>query len=313
MTKKNFTFEPASFVPFKDKEVLERVRTLTGEDYLKHENPEFKINIVPDDLLNTIMLTDMLATIIEAKEEGRNAVMIIPNPSPNYKELAWMINKLRIDCKHVITFNMDEWADENGNIADESYRQSFIYSTKKYLLNNIDPELRMPEENIIYPTNENIDRYSDMIEEAGGADVCYSGPGWSGHLGFIDPDVPEFATDSVEEFMEMGARIATLHPLTIAQNSLHGCFGASGDIANVPPKSATIGPKDVANAKRRIEMHSITTAGTFVAWQRMISRLVLHGPVTPQVPSSILQLTGADVYVTETIAAPVEPDSEFQY
>ena len=101
--------------------------------------------------------------------------------------------------------------------------------------------------------------------------------------------------------------------MTIAQNSLHGCFGASGDLAAVPPKAATIGPKDVLAAKRRFEIHSLTTAGTFVTWQRMISRLVLHGPVTPKVPSSILQLVPTDVYVSETLAAPIEPDWIFQY
>ena len=28
----------------------------------------------------------------------------------------------------------------------------------------------------------------------------------------------------------MGPRVCTLSPFTIAQNSLHGCFGASGDL-----------------------------------------------------------------------------------
>lgn len=307
-----FSFKPADFVPFKDQDVLDRVRSLTGDEYLNHPNPNFKINIVADDMLNTIMVTDMLATIIEAKREGRNAVMIIPNPSPSYQHLAHMINRLRIDCKHVITFNMDEWANEDGVIADESYPQSFIRATKKFLFNNIDPELRMPEKNLMHPTNENINHYSELILEAGGADVCYSGPGWAGHLAFIDPNVPEFSSD-LSEFMKQGARVTSLNPLTIAQNSLHGSFGASGDIAAVPPKAATIGPLDVVNCKRRIEMHGISTAGTHVAWQRMISRLVLHGPVTPQIPSSILQNLGADVYVTETIAAKVEPNFVFQY
>jgi len=31
-----------------------------------------------------------------------------------------------------------------------------------------------------------------MIEDAGGADICYSGPGWTGHVAFVDPDAPEF-------------------------------------------------------------------------------------------------------------------------
>ena len=48
-------------------------------------------------------------------------------------------------------------------------------------------------------------------------------------------------------------------------------------------------------------------------WQRLISRLALHGPVTPKVPESILQTLGTDVYVSETIARDIEPDWEKGY
>jgi hypothetical protein len=51
-----------------------------------------------------------------------------------------------------------------------------------------------------------------------------------------------------------------------------------------------------------MELHCITTMGTVAAWQRMISRLALYGPVTMQVPSSILQLMPTTVYVSEEIA-----------
>jgi len=309
---KEFTFDPAPFVPFKDKEVLERVRNIKREDIEKHPNPDFKIKVVPDDYLELIWLTDMFYRIKDAADKGNNVVMILPNPAPVYKKLAYLINKFKIDCKHVYGFAMDEWADQDGNIAPETYSRGFMNATLKYLYNEIDPELRMPRENLIGPTNENAKDYSKLIADKGGADICYSGPGWAGHLGFIDPDTPEFAGD-LEEFKKMGARLVTLHPLTIAQNSLHGSFGMSGDIANVPPKAFTIGPADVIAAKNRIEMHGITTAGTFVSWQRMISRLVLHGPVTPQVPSSILQTLRTDVYVTETIAANIEPQGDLQY
>ncbi|NHB85444.1 hypothetical protein G7085_14695 [Tessaracoccus sp. HDW20] len=50
-----------------------------------------------------------------------------------------------------------------------------------------------------------------------------------------------------------------------------------------------------------------------MAWQRTISRLTLHGPVTPLVPTSIMQKLGAEFYISETIAAPVIPDFEIQY
>ncbi len=41
------------------------------------------------------------------------------------------------------------------------------------------------------------------------------------------------------------------------------CFRTERDLAQVPPKAATIGPLDVLNAKERIETHWITTGGQF--------------------------------------------------
>lgn len=308
----DFTFQPASFIPFRNTEVLGRVRALSGDDLIGHENPDFRINIIDDDMPGIISVADMFHEIVSARDEGRNCVLITPNPNPGYRHLAWLINKFRVNCSHVTTFNMDEWADEDGNIADESYAGSFIRATKKFWFNEIAEDLRMPESQVVYPTTKNITHYSDMLQEAGNADACYSGPGWSGHLAFIEPDVPEWSPD-LEEFLTQGARLTSLHPLTVAQNSLHGSFGASGDLTAVPPMAATIGPLDVARSRRRIETHAITTAGTNVSWQRAISRLVLHGPVTPQVPSSILQRLGAEVYVTRTMAAPIHANELFQY
>ena len=85
-------------------------------------------------------------------------------------------------------------------------------------------------------------------------------------------------------------------------------FGKSGNLAAVPPKAATIGPADVINAKHRFDTHAISVHGTTTAWQRFISRLVLHGPVTPLVPESILQTLSTEVYVSETIAQNIETD-----
>jgi 6-phosphogluconolactonase/glucosamine-6-phosphate isomerase/deaminase len=202
---------------------------------------------------------------------------------------------------------MDEWADQDGKIAPETYKAGFAHSLLKYFVFQIDEELRMPLENVHYPTDANITRYSDMITETGdgGADVCYSSPGWTGHLAFIDP-VEEFLTDDIDEYLKQDARIVKLHPLTLAQNSLHGVFGQSGYVADVPPKAATIGPADVARSRERIEIHSLLTINTFSSWQRMVSRLILHGPVTPLVPSSILQLMKTQVYVSNELAAPFE-------
>lgn len=303
---KEFDYSPSQWVPFRDKKVLEKVRKIKREDIEKHPNPEFKIKVVKDDEVEFIFVTDMFFRIKKAADEGKRAVLILPNPNHGYIKLAHLINKFRVNCKHLYTFNMDEYADEDGNIAPESYPQGFLRSMKNYLYKNIDEDLRPPEEQIMGPTTENINDYGKMIADMGGADACYSGPGWTGHLAFIEPDAPEFEA-GLEEWKKMGPRIVTLSPFTIAQNSLHGSFGMSGDLALVPPKAATIGPAEVIGSKYRLDMHALTTAGTMVSWQRLMTRLVLHGPVTPKIPESILQTLATDVIVSETAAKNIDP------
>ena len=302
----DFAFQPGDYVPFKDREVCERLRKISGKDLEKHPNPDFHIKVMLNP--HPVLIATLFARIREASENNRKITMILGNPEPEtYIPLAQLINYFQVDCRKVHIFAMDEWADDQGNIAPETYKAGFAHSMLKYLVYQIDEKLRMPLENVHYPTNKNISVYSKMITECGegGADLCSSSPGWTGHMAFIDP-VDEFIRPTMEEYLQQEARIVTLHPLTVAQNSLHGVFGQSGYIADVPPKAATIGPVDVLNARERIEVHALLTNNTFSSWQRMTSRLVLHGPVTPLVPSSMLQLMKTQVYVSEEIAAPFE-------
>lgn len=299
-----FNFKIADFVPYKNEEILEKVRNISGEELTKHPNPDFKIRIVDDPGL--VWVADMMARIVRSDLLNEKLVMILPNPCPViYASIAARINDLKVNCRNVHVFTMDEWADENGNIAPADYKRGFTNSQLKYFYGQIDEKLRMPLKNIHYPTTQNIGSYSDMLNDEGGADICYSGPGWAGHIAFIDPCTPEFSAD-LDEFLNQGARVVTLNPMTIMQNSLHGVFGQSGDIASVPPRAATIGPLDVKRAKNRLETHALVTGGSFPSWQRMISRLILQGEVTPLVPASILQLMKTDVYISTSIAKPIE-------
>jgi 6-phosphogluconolactonase/glucosamine-6-phosphate isomerase/deaminase len=302
-----FTFAPAEFIPFRDQAVIQRIRKIKKEDITRHWNPEFRISVYPDADIEFLWMTEMFCRIKTAMEAGKTLVMIMPNPWPNYQKLAALINKSRIDCRRLHTFNMDEYANEKGGIAPESWPLGFMHAFKKYFWSRLDRSLRPPERQIQGPTDKNIHHYGRMIADLGGADVCYSGPGWAGHLAFIDPGAPEFAAASLEEWKQMGPRVCTLHPLTIAQNSLHGSFGMSGDLAAVPPKAATIGPAEVIAAKNRIDIHAITIDGSFASWQRFTTRLALHGPVTPLVPQSILQTLRTDVWLSESIAENIEP------
>ncbi len=303
----NFNFKPADFCPVKDRVLLEKLAKMTVEEIETHENPEVRIKVMPN--LGLVVMTEKFMGIKQSYERNTKFSTIFGNPNPNsHMPLAELINRNRIDCKNCVFVTMDEWADEDGNIAPVTYRSGFTYSFMKYFINKIDPDLRPLEENILYPTTENISSFSDIIEDKtdGGIDLFTSGPGWAGHVAFIEP-TPEFTqVSSFDEYMRQPAKIVTLHPLTIAQNSLHGVFGCSGNVANVPPKAATIGPREVLNAKRRIESHGISTMGTFSSWQRMTSRLITHGPVTPMVPGSMYQKLACTIYIDPNIAKPIE-------
>jgi glucosamine-6-phosphate deaminase len=313
MTNKSiFNYSPSECVPFRDRKEIDRVAGIKREDIEKHANPDFKIKVIPDADIEFLWVTDMVKRIKESADTGNKLVMILPNPSPAYRHVARIINALGIDCRNVYAFAMDEYADEHGNVAPPDWEFGFTYAMFKYFYYNIDEKLRPGKEQFTGFTNDNIDYYGKMIADLGGADICYSGPGWTGHLAFIEPDAPEFAAP-LDEWKKMSARIATLSPFTLAQNSLYGAFGKSGNLAAVPPKAATIGPAEVIQAKNRVDIHSITVHGTTTAWQRFISRLVLHGPVTPLVPESILQTLPTDVYVSETIARNIEPDWDKGY
>lgn len=298
-----FKYNPSHHVPFRDKAVLERMREISREDFLNHPNPNLTVHVgVEFD-----MALDMFFRIKAAADEGRQLVMIIPQPWPLYEKVATLINHCRIDCRNLYTFNMDEYADEHGNIAPESWPYGFTHALKKYFYSKLDPALRPPEDQMIGLNNDNLADYGKRLTDLGGADICYMGPGWTGHVAFVEPDAPEIPQD-LEAFKEWGPGICTLSPFTLAQNSLHGSFGAAGDIASVPPKAATIGPKQVLEAKHRIGFYSIGIHTTTTSWQKLIARLALFGPVTPRVPDSIIQLKPSDVYVADFIAEKIAVD-----
>lgn len=308
-----FTFEPAAFVPFRDKDAVARVRAIPRTELDRHPNPDYRIRILPDDRIEPAWMDDILQRLRQSSQTGGQLVMLMPNPWPNYTKVAEVVNRERISLRNVHTFNLDEYANEDGRIAPEDWEFGFGYAFRKFFLAPIDPDLRPPEKQVHMLGNETHADYGKRLEDLGGADIAYLGPGWTGHLAFVDPDAPEFAAPSLEEWKKLGTRVCTLSPFTIAQNSLHGCFGASGDLTAVPPKAATVGPKEILAAKHRISFHSITVGGSFQSWQRLTSRLVLHGPVTQLVPESVLQTTPTDTFVSETTAAPIETRWDLGY
>lgn len=299
-----FKFEPHPITAFRDAEVLERMRHLTREEMLNYTKSKVDVRIVADG--TPLMVADMFARIKQSDERDEKFVMIMPNPWFNaYRNVALLCNQFRVSTRNVHTYCMDEFANADGEVAPITYKYGLGYANRRDFFAQIDPDLRMPEEQSHYFTTENYKDISKMIEDDGGADVCYSAPGWPAHVAFVDPDTEAFGTDSLDEFLQMGSRFVMQHPLTVAENSLFKLFGSSGDVAAVPPAAVTVGPKDMVNTRFHIQMHQHAEASGS-SWQRMVSRLVLFGPVTPQVPASILQLFPGRCYMSEAIAAPFE-------
>ena len=316
--KDNFTFKPAEFYPFHDLAEIDRVRKITFEDIValngKHPTASnATVEVYKDSEIEMVELTDMVKRIIDSDRYDKKCIMIMPNPNPTYRKVAFMLKELGVNCRNVKFYMMDEWADEDGNVAPLSYKAGFGNAFYRFMVSNI-LDLGFKEENFIYHSNKTTPDFSKMLEADGEADVCYSGPGWPGHLAFIDP-VEDWFKPTMEEYLAQGAKVANLHPLTIAQNSLHGSFGCSGDIAKVPPKGAMMGPRDDMKSKLVIDDHTLTTAGTHVSWQRLTSRLSIFGKPCQEVPTSILQLRDKPTrfVMSESGAATIKEDNYFQY
>ena len=99
----------------------------------KHPNPDFHIHVV----LSTagLKIADMVYRMKESDEKDTHCVMILPNPSPAaYQQVALLVNQYKINCRNVHLFGMDEWADQDGNIAPVTYQAGFSYSFMKYLV-----------------------------------------------------------------------------------------------------------------------------------------------------------------------------------
>ena len=308
-----FQYGISEHVPCRDREVCERVRDIDREEICEHQNPDFNIEVVPEEQIASLRIQDIFGRIKESDEKDERLVMILPQPHPQYATVADLINEHRVDCRNLHTFNMDEWADEDGNVAPETYPNGFMHAMLHNFYYRIDEDLRPPRDQIHGINNENLDDYGRMMEDLGGVDLCDGGIGWSGHVAFIEPGSPEFAADSFEEWKTLGARIVTLSPFTIAQSCLDPDFGMSGDWSNIPPKAATIGPAQVLGARLRNSWNHFTLGGTDISWQRFTVRLAAHGPVGPHCPASILQEGPTNLYISEKIARNIEADRELSF
>ena len=313
MRSTEFIPTPAPWLPFRDMAVLDAIRDGDYEKRAKEtfEHPEFKLNVVMDAI--SYFVTDLFQRIRLSEINNEKLTVVLPSPEvAAYMSLAEVLNKYQVSARNVHVFFLSEYANENNEVAPADSTVSRAYYFNKYCFERIQPDLRMPKDQIHYWTTDNVNQYSNLIDTCGdgGADVIYTSVNWVGGIAGIDP-TDDFKADDMETFLTFGSRVTTPLPETISADSMRGMFGCSGDIGAVPPKIATIGPRDIAHAKDRVEVEFTAPVGATTSWQRYGSRMMFFGPITPAIPGTMLRLFKGTAFVDKTIAVPLQYDSDW--
>ena len=294
-------FAPAPWLTGFDRETLDTVlpADLKEAEKKSFENPAFSVKCVWD--ARNYFAADLFARISASDREDRKITLVLPSPhNAVYISAAENLNRFQVSLRNVSIFFFDEYANDDGDVAPWESPVSRSGQFMKSFYGRIAPSLRMDESQIHFWTSENAADYSKILEDAGGADVIYADTTWTG-LRYIDPD--GFAADSMEAFLQMGSRIVTPAEEQIAFDSLRGMFGNSGDIGKVPPRTATIGPKDIAAAKQRLVYEYMSAANGANVLQQPGLKLALLAPVDPKNPASMLRLFPGTVYISDTVAS----------
>lgn len=224
---------------------------------------------------------EMADLITVNNEADRPTVLIQPvGPKKHFAELVSITNRERISWKHVVSFNMDEWMDWQCRVLPAEHPWSF----KGYMLRNlfslIDSDLQPDEHNLHFPTPGNMDRYSDMITEAGGADLCYGGFGFSGHIANNEPPASRWWRVGLDDMRNSVTRILPLNDETLVAFAHRS---AGGDTSMIPPMAVTIGMSDILASKRLL---LISDGGP---WKQHTLRVLLMHEPTVDYPCTLAQ------------------------
>lgn len=272
----------------------------TSADQLGH-GTSVKVRIrgdqqsVADDMARAIV-----AVIQNCHAVGRAATFILPvGPVDQFPILAGLINEQRVDCRNVAVINMDEYLGDDDQWVPLDHPLSFRGFMNRKFYDLVDPTLAPRIENRIFPDPRDCSAISRLIAARGCVDVCFGGIGINGHIAFNEP--PEAGEQvSVEEFAARPTRVLDLARETRTINSVT----VGGDIGVIPRRAVTVGMKEIL-ASRKLCFYCNRP------WQRGVVRRVLHGPISPACPASLLRLhPEADLTLANYVAEP--PDIQLR-
>ena len=182
-----------------------------------------------------------------------------------YEQLVEWYRKGDIDFSAVSAVNLDEYVGLDGK--DERSYRSFMYRHLFRHINIKEKNCHLPDGMAVNIEGECL-RYDRLIEKLGGIDMQLLGIGENGHIGFNEPD---------EAFEQM------THCVRLKEDTIEANARYFPGKEQVPRQAITMGIKAIMQARSIV----LCTSG---ARKADILQKVLFGPVTPEVPGSVLQM-----------------------
>ena len=181
-----------------------------------------------------------------------------------YKELVKMYEAGDLDFSQVTTFNLDEYI----GLAPE-HDQSYHYFMNDNLFNhvNINKENVHVPDGVGFEAGEAGKAYEELMAKTGQVEIQLLGLGCNGHIGFNEPG----------DHFEDGTHCVDLKESTIEANKR---FFESAD--DVPKQAYSMGIGTIMRSKKIL----LVVSGEEKAQALKDS---IYGPVTPEVPGSILR------------------------
>ena len=226
----------------------------------------------------SVSAAQVIADIVKAKPECVLGLATGSSPINTYRELIRMYNAGEISFKNVKSVNLDEYVGLTPD-HDQSYR----YFMDTNLFNHIDIDkanTNVPSGLAADPAEE-CKRYDAVIASMGGVDIQVLGIGNNGHIGFNEPG-------------SCFPKTTSLVDLTDSTIDANARFFASRDL--VPTQALSMGIGQIMAADKVLLL-------AFGSAKAEILEKSLFGPVTPEVPASILQFFKGEVVVCADDAA----------
>lgn len=273
-----------------------------------HWNPGFA-PVKCDSLgeFETYMGHEIAMQIKLARDRNEKIAFILPvGPMGMYKWVVYFIRAWNVNCSHVYTFNMDEWADGEGNTLSSDNPGSFQYAMEQALFNPLG-ELTVPKDQRNFATKNNLPTYPakiDALKAEGAKLVLVYGIGRMCHIAFWEPTFAaeyETAAQWEQAPYRLGAKI---HPLTVEQNALTS-FKSRTPL--VPCRANTIGPGTFLKADYAIG-GADGTLGRGMQWQGLSLWMTLRHEKTPWITSTYIPTLPGKLFFLAELAGPLEAE-----